>query len=413
MAIRTIDDTSLINIASVIRARLHTEDTYRPDQMAAAINSISGVTEYWESIGYTDTPPDIADSYEKALDIIENWDNSISDRSNMLNGDDEITIWPGVDMSAVTTLYKAFNGCDRLSSISLKNTGNVTDMKEMCTNSQNLRGFDASPDFSLVTSIKYMLYGCARWCQNIDWYLPNCTDFESAFEGLGTGNFSTPLSLSIKINCPKAQTLHRMCATNDWSSRRPITSVELTTSSDLTWLREAFANCNQLEYVKITDIGSVTGDGWISAFYNCTSLTDIDCDLDFSLAGSLWGVFQGCTSLTGVLNIIMTSSNVYNASYMFEGCTELEDVPILDISNLGTQNYGTDRLYMMFNNCPSLTDESLDNILQMCINSGMNPQYNPTLSTLGFNSTNYPVSRMEALPHYADFITAGWTLGYS
>lgn len=412
MAIRTIDDTSLSNIADMIRLRLNTDDTYRPDQMAEAIGRISGVTEYWKGIGFNDTPPDIADSYEKALDIIENWDNSISDRSNMLNGDDEITIWPGVDMSAVTTLYKAFNGCDRLSSISLKNTDNVTNMQEMCANSQNLRGFDASPDFSSVTSIRAMLYGCARWCQNIDWSLPNCTDFESAFEGLGTGSISTPLSLSIKINCPNAQTLHRICATNDWASRRPITSVELITSSELSWLREAFANCNQLEYVKITDTSGVA-DGWRSAFTNCTSLTEIDGDLDMSHTGSLEYVFAGCTSLTSVSNIVMTSSSVYNASRMFEGCTALEDVPILDISNFGTQDYGTDRLYMMFNNCPSLTDESLDNILQMCINSGINPQYSPTLSTLGFNSTNYSVSRMEALPHYADFITAGWALGYS
>ena len=57
----------------------------------------------------------------------------------------------------------------------------------------------------------------------------------------------------------------------------------------------------------------------------------------------------------------------------------------------------------------SLTNESLDNILQFCITSKIE---NGTLQYLGFDSNVYPINRIEALPHYQDFLDAGWTIGY-
>ena len=35
-----------------------------------------------------------------------------------------------------------------------------------------------------------------------------------------------------------------------------------------------------------------------------------------------------------------------------------------------------------------------------------------TLARLGFNSTNYPASRIELLSHYQAFLNANWTIGY-
>ena len=63
-------------------------------------------------------------------------------------------------------------------------------------------------------------------------------------------------------------------------------------------------------------------------------------------------------------------------------------------------------------NCPNLTDTSLDNLLQMCINSNVTSSTRKNLNDVGLTATDYPVSRIQALPHYQDFINAGWTIGY-
>jgi len=66
----------------------------------------------------------------------------------------------------------------------------------------------------------------------------------------------------------------------------------------------------------------------------------------------------------------------------------------------------------MFTLCSNLTDESLDNILQMCINTTSVYTRPKTLTELGFNVGYYSASRIQSLPHYNDFINAGWTIGY-
>lgn len=100
---------------------------------------------------------------------------------------------------------------------------------------------------------------------------------------------------------------------------------------------------------------------------------------------------------------LYNTSDVTSMYYAFQNCSNLSDVPLLDTSKV--TNFRN-----MFQNCPNLTDQSLDNILQMCINSLVGS--GKTLARLGFVSTNYPASRIQALSHYQDFIDAGWTIGY-
>lgn len=111
-------------------------------------------------------------------------------------------------------------------------------------------------------------------------------------------------------------------------------------------------------------------------------------------------MFNNCTSLKEIPQL--NTSNVTNMSYMFYNCTSLEEIPQLNTSNtIGMSN--------MFSSCNKLTDTSIDNILQFCITS---KRENGTLKYLGFDSDVYPINRIEALPHYQDFLDAGWTIGY-
>ena len=101
---------------------------------------------------------------------------------------------------------------------------------------------------------------------------------------------------------------------------------------------------------------------------------------------------------------LVDTSNVTVATYAFRGCARLQVVPALNLSNVTSMSN-------MFSQCNALSTESLNNILIMCINA---TSYTGTkkLSELGFSSTYYPASAIQALPKYQDFIDAGWTIGY-
>lgn len=100
------------------------------------------------------------------------------------------------------------------------------------------------------------------------------------------------------------------------------------------------------------------------------------------------------------------TSNVTNMSNMFNG-SSLTNLPVLNTSKIiSFQSFVA--------SCILLTASSLDNILQMCIGAS-SYQGTKTLVELGFSGrmqTTFPTSTIQALPHYQDFIDAGWQIGY-
>ena len=98
---------------------------------------------------------------------------------------------------------------------------------------------------------------------------------------------------------------------------------------------------------------------------------------------------------------LLDISALTSITSFFQDFKSLETVPVLDTSHITNMSN-------MFTRCWALSDESLDNILQMCINA---TSYTKTkkLYAIGIDSTNYPAERIQALPHYQDFINAGWS----
>lgn len=142
-------------------------------------------------------------------------------------------------------------------------------------------------------------------------------------------------------------------------------------------------------------------DNLNNTFNGCENLVESPTILNDTSLTSLNSTFLGCTSLTKI-NAINTH-NVTNTTYMCRGCTSLVDVPVLDGSSMTT-------ITQMFMSCSALSEQSRDNILQMCI-SATNAS-NKSLAELGFDSTTQPAVNWTTLPHYNDFITAGWSIGY-
>ena len=144
----------------------------------------------------------------------------------------------------------------------------------------------------------------------------------------------------------------------------------------------------------------ITKPNFNYAFYNYENLITIP-QLDTSAVIMMSFAFQGCTSLVSVP--LLNTSNVTSFSNTFNGCTSLTTVPAFDASKV--TNFDN-----MFNNCRQLTDESLNNILKMCI-SATSYAGVKSLGALAM-SGNYSAAKIQSLPSYQDFVNAGWTIGW-
>jgi len=179
-----------------------------------------------------------------------------------------------------------------------------------------------------------------------------------------------------------------------------------------------FRECNHLTTVTGIPQGLLYATNLGHLFRNCTSLTTIaQLDLSTSASTEFPYFLSGCTSLVTAPEILFPQyqgGKSFALYRMFQDCTNLENVPFYDFSQVkATGGISCDNI---FNNCNKLTDTSLDNILQMCISLKARGNILGTSrlcgysSLMGDNSANvYPRSRIEALPHYQDFIAAGWT----
>ena len=168
---------------------------------------------------------------------------------------------------------------------------------------------------------------------------------------------------------------------------------------------------------------TVSGTSTQYMFYECWSLETVPF-IDLSTITNISYMFQSCKSLKTIPKF--NTSNVTDAICTFSGCTNLEEIPQIDISkvtrsgmmftnctNLKTippLTIGASNMTNMFSGCPNLSDESLNNILLMCANSGVGNVTMKKLSYIGLTSKQATVC--QGLSNYQAFLDAGWTTGY-
>ena len=123
--------------------------------------------------------------------------------------------------------------------------------------------------------------------------------------------------------------------------------------------------------------------------------------LDTSNMTNMSNMFNGCNHLVSIPQL--NTSKVNNMSGMFSNCEYLTTIPLLDTSNVTNMSN-------MFITSPKLSNESLNNILQMCINAVKIASSNKTLKYIGLSSTQ--ATTCQGLSNYQAFLDAGWTKGY-
>lgn len=146
------------------------------------------------------------------------------------------------------------------------------------------------------------------------------------------------------------------------------------------------------------DIGSQTDLSYM--FTYCTSLTTVPL-FDTSEVTNMNAMFGNCSSLTSVP--LFDTSNVTSMNNMFNNCSSLTTVPVFDTSSVTS-------MASIFLRVTALTDQSLDNILQMCINATSYTDTYKTLFRLALNNVPNLETRVPQLPHYQAFLDAGWTI---
>lgn len=141
---------------------------------------------------------------------------------------------------------------------------------------------------------------------------------------------------------------------NEFEAYKPVyVSVPQTAQSGTL---KAFLDATQTTYKLFNNYKGTSVDSLISyndtsnvttmteMFNNCTNLTTVPL-LDTLKVTNMSQMFYGCTNLTTVPQF--DTSNVTRMSYMFSNCTSLTSIPKLDTSNAVYMDY-------MFNNCTSL-----------------------------------------------------------
>lgn len=199
-------------------------------------------------------------------------------------------------------------------------------------------------------------------------------------------------------------------------------AVEIMNTWDATsTMNDKFLRDTNLMFMPLVDISKASSLS--NMFQYCNGLVQV-ADLDYSNATYLDYMFNGCNKLRSISNFNAKGRLQYtfdSCSLLetvqgnmkptglrgaFNNCTNLKNISLID----GSSIFGSNALQDTFYGCTNLTDTSLDNILQMCIGV-KNYSSAKTLRHLGIsNTTVYPTSRIEALPHYQDFIDAGWTI---
>lgn len=184
---------------------------------------------------------------------------------------------------------------------------------------------------------------------------------------------------------------------NKFSSNTILKYMPLVDTSNATSMSGMFRNCSKLEVVPLLNTENVTDVQ--SMFLNCSSLITIPL-IDTSKVQSLFATFQGCSNLVAIPQL--DTHNVTNMFVAFQNCAKLRDVPILNTSKITS-------IDSAFSNCSSLSNESLNNIMAMCIGA-TSYKGTKTLKYLGLSSTQ--ATTCQSLSNYQAFLDAGWTTGY-
>ena len=186
-------------------------------------------------------------------------------------------------------------------------------------------------------------------------------------------------------------------ASNMFDSCTNLTIIPKFNTNNIVNMSDMFYSCHNLVSIPYFNTSNVTNMSGM--FLGCNNLTSIP-NFDTSSVTDMRSMFSSCTNLTSVPNF--DTSNVTSMHGMCHGCTNLLSVPNLDTHNVGdirsmfgqcsnltsTPEFNTSKVYaidMMYSHCNNLTNASIQNIINMCLNSNVTGVYKNLSNTNQFS----------------------------
>ena len=302
-----------------------------------------------------------------ALPAVELSDNRAINLSNAFLAHSNLVYGPNLTTQNVTDMSNMYQNCSRLITVANYNTINVTNMAFMFNNCLNLTSV---PNFD--TS--------------------NVINMGNMFNGW-VSNKTIPIT-----SIPNFNTIN----VTDMSKMLRGTNITDLPNFNMSNVVEASSMCTKCIYlVNIPDLNLPNTINAPDMFAGCTSLINVP-NIEMNQATNVSSMFKDNPNLVNVGTINMT--NVGNASQMFRNDINLVNVPEFGLSNTAAI------LSSMFDNCNSLSNESVINIINMCINANVASAQKNLMPSNTFSplyETKFDNS------YYTDYHTAltaaGWT----
>ena len=280
-----------------------------------------------------------------------------------------------LDTSNCAIWYGSFFQCFNLTPFPLLDTSSATNMDYTWYQNTSLTSFPLI-DTSNVTTMQYAWGGCS----GLTSFPPIDTSsvVSTGGNGTATGFYVT------WINCSGLTSF-------------PVIDVSSATKLQATWY-----GCSGLTSFPAIDTSTITI--FQQSWYGCSSLTSFPA-IDTSSGTNFFMTWYGCSGLTSFPDLTTVNSTPFSAATTFNscwrGCTNLADFPSGVFDGCTATNF-----FNAFYDCPSLTADSIENIL-MDINGA-----NTSNGLLGFGGTTPGESTWTAVALFAkgELVSRGWTI---
>lgn len=231
----------------------------------------------------------------------------------------------------------------------------------------------------------------------------NILSIDKVGDTSGVTNFSFAwLSCSGLTSFPLLDTSSGTSFSYAWGNCTGLTSFSLLDTSSGTTFYGAWQSCTNLTSFPLIDTSSGTDFG--AAWNNCSSLTSLPL-LDTSNGTSFAQAWQNCSSLTSFPLIDTSNGTTFYAAWF--GCSSLTSFPANFFDSWTGTPVNNCFLYT-WDNCTSLTAQSVENILVSIDTSGRSAPGSGTEITIDYNvgtgsltsATNTAITNLKA---------KGWT----
>ena len=229
---------------------------------------------------------------------------------------------------------------------------------------------------------------------------------DSGYDGLNQVEVTTNVAGSIEGSYAKLDYSGMTAASFSYAVRE-LSDIDFSSQTSCS---NAFTMPNLEKIGEIKNTSKVTNMS--SMFQGCTKLTKLDSS-NFGSSFDTSNVVNGMNNMfqysTGFIELDLSRFNTQKVTYMqymFGGCTNL--TTIIFGNNFVFTKCANTGLQQMFNNCPKLDNNTLNEILRICTTFGGTS--NKTLKWLGLTSAQ--ATTCTGLSNYQAFLDAGWTTGY-